>query len=282
MAAHGKYCTPVAITSIVDRQGHEYPVPKTDCSQVVPSGLANTVTSILQGVLTVPGATGTADALFGRPAAAKTGTVDNYDGSWFAGYTPQLASAVWAGIPSSPNKSLGGLTIGGRYYGAVFGATLAGRIWQSTMNAALKGVPAEPFGGVDRYYAIGVKHMVPDVGGLSVGIAETELRQEGFSPTLSGTPVQSSLPIGQVARTSPAAGSQAAAGATVVMYVSGGSHAPPGPHPTQTVRATQSSKPTPSSTPTSTPTTTATTEPTPTVSSSDAGGVFGAQRRARR
>jgi membrane peptidoglycan carboxypeptidase len=281
MAAHGKYCTPVAITSIVDRQGREYPVPKTDCSQIVPAGLADTVTSILQGVLTVPGATGTQDALFGRPAAAKTGTVDNYDGSWFAGYTPQLASAVWAGIPSSPNKSLGGMTIGGRYYGAVFGATLAGRIWQSTMNAALKGVPAEPFDGADRYYAIGVKHTVPDVGGLPVSIAETELRQEGFSPQLSGTPVQSTVAVGQVARTSPAAGSQAAAGATVVMYVSGGRHAEPGPHPTQTVKPTHSSKPTESPTPSSTPTSSPTTEPTPTESPTDGGGVFGepAQRR---
>jgi membrane peptidoglycan carboxypeptidase len=282
MAAHGKYCTPVAITSIVDRQGHEYPVPQTDCSQVVPAGLANTVTSILEGVLRIPGATGTADALYGRPAAAKTGTVDNYDGSWFAGYTPQLASAVWAGIPSSPNKTLGGLTIGGRYYGAVFGATLAGRIWQATMNAALKGVPPEPFGGPDRYYSVGVQHAVPNVAGLTVSIAETELEQAGFNAQLSGTPVQSSVRAGLVARTSPGSGAQAAVGTTVVIYVSGGSHAPPGPRPTITVGPTKSSTPTPTATASSAPTQSTTTEPTPTESPSGGGGVLAQQGAHRR
>ncbi|HVT64633.1 MAG TPA: penicillin-binding protein [Mycobacteriales bacterium] len=276
MAAHGKYCTPIAITSIVDRQGHEYPVPQTDCSQVVPSGLANTVTSILEGVLRVPGATGTQDALYGRPAAAKTGTVDDYDGSWFAGYTPQLAAAVWAGIPSSPNKSLGGLTIGGRYYGAVFGATLAGRIWQSTMNAALKGVPAVPFGGPDRYYSVGVQHGVPNVSGLTVALAESELQQAGFNARVSGTPVQSGVRAGLVAWTSPGAGAQTPVGGTVVIYVSGGGGAPPGPHPTSVPKPTKSGKPLP---PTSseTPSETPSSEPTPTESPTD-GGVFEQQR----
>ncbi|HVV77418.1 MAG TPA: penicillin-binding protein [Mycobacteriales bacterium] len=279
MAAHGRYCSPVAITSIVDRQGHEYPVPSSQCTQVVQPGLANTVTSILQGVLTVPGATGTEDALSGRPAAAKTGTVDNYDGSWFAGYTPQLASAVWAGIPSSPNKSLGGLTIGGRYYGEVFGATLAGRIWQSTMNGALAGVPAAPFSGADQYYTVGVKKAVPDVSGLPVGLAESELRSSGFSPVLSSSPVQSSVPLGEVARTYPAAGSQVGTGATVTIYLSGGAHAPAGPgeHPTTTARPTQK-PPDTTPTPTATSSETPSTEPTPTDSPTDGGGVIGQQR----
>ncbi|HEX3705971.1 MAG TPA: penicillin-binding protein [Mycobacteriales bacterium] len=261
MAAHGKYCTPIAITSIVDRQGNDYPVPQSQCSQVVPTGLANTVTSILQGVLTVPGATGTEDILSGRPAAAKTGTVDDYDGSWFAGYTPQLAAAVWAGIPSSPNKSLGGLTIGGRYYGEVFGATLAGRIWQSTMNGALLGVPAESFSGADNYYSIGVKQGVPDVSGDTIQAAQAALSQAGFSPTVARIEVDSTIPSGRVARTSPTAGSQISVGSTVVIYVSDGI-APP---PTPTLQPTPSQTPTfPVSTETPPPVDT----PTPTVSES--------------
>jgi membrane peptidoglycan carboxypeptidase len=240
MAAHGKYCTPIAITSIVDRQGTHYPVPQSQCSQVVPAGLADTVTSILQGVLTVPGATGTEDVLSDRPAAAKTGTVDDYDGSWFAGYTPQLASAVWAGIPSNPNKTLGGLTIGGRYYGEVFGATLAGRIWQSTMNAALAGVPAVPFSGADNYYSIGVHQGVPDVTGESIANAEAELTQAGFSPKVQDIEVGSSVAVNHVASTSPPAGTQAAVGSTVVIYVSDGITPPPAPsnQPTSPVQPT--------------------------------------------
>ncbi|MGN6472998.1 MAG: penicillin-binding protein [Mycobacteriales bacterium] len=273
MAAHGQYCTPIAITSIVDREGQAYPVPQSQCSQVVPAGLANTVTSILQGVLTVPGATGTQDALTGRPAAAKTGTVDNYDGSWFAGYTPQLAAAVWAGIPSSPNKSLGGLTIGGRYYGQVFGATLAGRIWQATMNAALRGVPPVAFSGPDRYYFVGVQHAVPDVIGLSVGAAESELRQDGFNPVLGGA-IDSSVPLGAVASTSPGAGAEAGTGTTVAVYVSNGHQGPPTSQPTTTVTPTPRGSGSPSPGPSQTPTS----SPSATPSESPSGGVLNRRR----
>jgi membrane peptidoglycan carboxypeptidase len=244
MAAHGKYCSPIAITSIVDRNGHSYPVPKSNCQQVVDPGLANTVTSILQGVLTIPGATGTTDALSGRPAAAKTGTVDNYDGSWFAGYTPQLASAVWAGIPAEPNKTLAGLKIGGITYGEVFGATLAGKIWQATMNAALRGDPVLQFTGPDNFYQIGIKATVPDVTGESPAVAAATLTTDGFSPQVESRTVHSSEPAGTVARTSPPAGAQASIGNTVKIFISDGTP----PKPKKSPSAPPSSPP-PSSAP---------------------------------
>jgi len=246
MAAHGSYCKPIVITKIVDRSGNTYPVPKAHCQQVVPQGLANTVTDILTGVLTKPGATGTTDALTGRPAAAKTGTVDNYDGSWFAGYTPQLASAVWAGIPSSPNTSLGYKTIGGTSYGAVFGATLAGRIWQSTMNAALLGQPIEQFTGPSSYYEIGITTAVPDVTGDTPGNAEAALTQAGFHPVIAPGTVHSAEKLGTVARTSPPAGASASTGAVIQIYISDGV-----PAPVKTPKAPTS--PSPGSSPTQTP-----------------------------
>jgi membrane peptidoglycan carboxypeptidase len=240
MAAHGKYCKPIAITKIVDRSGNTYPVPKAHCQQVVPVGLANTITSILEGVLTKPGATGTADVLSGRPAAAKTGTVDNYQGSWFAGYTPQLASAVWAGIPSHPNESLAGKTIGGTYYATVFGATLAGRIWQSTMNAALQGAPVEQFTGASSYYEIGVTTSVPNVVGQNPGDAEAALIQAGFHPQIVPGAVHSTEKLGTVARTSPAAGASASTGAVISVYISNGT---PAPSPTASRSAPPSAPP---------------------------------------
>ncbi|HVU60254.1 MAG TPA: transglycosylase domain-containing protein [Mycobacteriales bacterium] len=261
MAAHGEYCSPIAITSIVDRDGHHYDVPQSHCRQVVDSGIANTVTSILEGVLTVPGATGTEDALSGRPAAAKTGTVDDYDGSWFAGYTPQLSAAVWAGIPSSPNKSLGGLTIGGVYYGEVFGATLAGRIWQSTLNAALAGVPPAQFSGSQTYTVTAPKQTVPNVVGLSITAAQSTLIQDGYVPKLVRVLVDSTEPEDDVARTDPPAGSVLPAGSTVTVYISDGISPAPGqsaPTPTNqptapTITISPSAPPTPTITPTPTP-----------------------------
>jgi membrane peptidoglycan carboxypeptidase len=227
MAAHGKYCQPIVITKIVDRDGDSYPVPKPPCQQVVPEGLANTVTSILEGVLTKPGATGTEDVLSDRPAAAKTGTVDNYDGSWFAGYTPQLASAVWAGVPASPRISLGYKTIGGRAYGPVYGATLAGRIWQASMNAALQGDPVEQFTGPSSYYEIGITSAVPDVAGQDPGDAEAALTQAGFHPEIVAGSVPSTQKLGTVARTSPPAGASASTGALIKIFISNGT--PPAP-----------------------------------------------------
>ncbi len=222
MAAHGEYCSPIAITSIVDRSGHRYRAPKSHCAQVVPAGLANTVTSILEGVLTKPGATGAGLALSGRPAAAKTGTLDNNVGSWFAGYTPQLASAVWAGDPKHPNKSLNFLPIGPTSYREVFGATIAGPIWKATMDAALAGAPVEQFSGPDQYYSIGVSQTVPDVTGDSPADAEAALRQQGFNPVLAGPQVNSNQQAGTVAMTTPAAGSPATQGSTVVIVLSNG------------------------------------------------------------
>jgi membrane peptidoglycan carboxypeptidase len=247
MAAHGKYCTPIAITKIVDSSGHSYPVPKSTCEQVVPPALANTVTSILQGDLTVPGATATTDILNNRVAAAKTGTVDNYDGSWFAGYTPQLAAAVWAGIPSDPNKSLAGLTIGGSYYPVVFGATIAGRIWQATLNSALAGVPVVPFSGPSQYYQIGITHPVPDVTGDSPSAAQATLTSAGFAPQVASGTVHSSVAAGLVAYTSPPAGSSASTGSVVQIFISDGTPVPAtsSPPPPSSPPPTQSPPPTP-------------------------------------
>jgi membrane peptidoglycan carboxypeptidase len=245
MAAHGKYCKPIVITKITDRQGTSYPVPKPHCTQVVPETLANTVTSILTGVLTKPLATGTADALYGRPAAAKTGTVDNYEGSWFAGYTPQLAAAVWAGIPAKPHESLGYKVIGGRSYGAVFGATLAGKIWQSTMNAALLGAPVEQFTGPSTYYTLGTNKTVPSVVGQSPANAEAALRQLGFSPQIEPGSVASSEPAGTVARTDPSSGASASTGAVVRIFISNGHPAPVAPPSTPPASHKPSAPPSP-------------------------------------
>jgi membrane peptidoglycan carboxypeptidase len=262
MAAHGKYCSPIVITSIVDRNGNSYPVPQKNCQQVVPPGLANTVTSILQGVLTFPGATGTSDALTNRPAAAKTGTVDNYDGSWFAGYTPQLASAVWAGIPAEPNKTLDGLTIGGVTYGEVFGATIAGKIWQATMNAALKGDAVVPFSGPDSFYEIGIQTKVPDVTGDAPGNAETILSQAGFSPQIEAKTVHSTEKAGTVARTSPPGGSESSIGATVKIFISDGIPPKPKKSPSPPPTSPPPTSPPPTPPPTTTPTATPTGTPT--------------------
>jgi penicillin-binding protein 1A len=67
----------------------------------------------------------------GQPAGGKTGTTNDSADVWFVGYTPQLSTAIWMGVPfgrvSLTLAGLGGATGGrypattwGRYYSALF------------------------------------------------------------------------------------------------------------------------------------------------------------------
>ncbi|GGK49191.1 carboxypeptidase [Planomonospora parontospora subsp. parontospora] len=147
IAARGRYCRPMAITRITDRNGRATD-HRPQCRQALDPAIADATADVLSGVFTK----GTMRSVggIGRPAAGKTGTTDDHATAWFAGFTPDLAGAVSLGDPrGSTAHKLRGVTIGGHYYGAVFGASISGPIWKDTMMAALKGVRATPFHPVD-------------------------------------------------------------------------------------------------------------------------------------
>ena len=148
VAAQGVYCTPYVITGMTDVTGKQYKGQRQTCKQVLAANTANELTSMLEGVLTQAGAT--ADGLGlagGRPAAGKTGTTDSSVATWFDGYTPQLAAAVWTGFVSpSAGESMSNMSVGGQYYGGeLFGATISAPIWQQAMNGALADQPVLTF-----------------------------------------------------------------------------------------------------------------------------------------
>ncbi|MBF8193457.1 penicillin-binding protein [Nonomuraea sp. K274] len=147
-ASRGQYCKPLAITEIKDRNGKAKQY-KPKCSQVLDEDVADAVTGILSGVFTK--GTMTEVGGIGRDAAGKTGTTDNYMSAWFAGYTPNLSSAVSIGDPrgTSAHKLIG-ITIGGQYYSYVYGSSISGRIWKDSMMDALKGIEPTEFAPVDR------------------------------------------------------------------------------------------------------------------------------------
>ncbi|WP_188189301.1 transglycosylase domain-containing protein [Nonomuraea sp. SYSU D8015] len=143
IGARGKYCAPMVITKITDRTGKATNY-KPKCKQALDPEVADAAADILSGVFTK----GTMSRVggIGRPAAGKTGTTDSQATAWFAGFTPDLAGAVSIGDPRGAQKyKLNGVTIGGRYYANVFGASIPGPIWKDTMIAALKGVPPTDF-----------------------------------------------------------------------------------------------------------------------------------------
>ncbi|MFC4011918.1 transglycosylase domain-containing protein [Nonomuraea purpurea] len=143
IGARGKYCKPMAITSIKERDG-KVRTFKPQCQQAIDPEVTDAAANILSGVFTK----GTMRSVggIGRPAAGKTGTTDAQATAWFAGFTPDLAGAVSIGDTRGAQKyKLNGVTIGGQYYGSVFGASIPGPIWKDTMIGALQGIPATDF-----------------------------------------------------------------------------------------------------------------------------------------
>ncbi|MCG5212441.1 transglycosylase domain-containing protein [Streptosporangium sp. KLBMP 9127] len=144
--ARGRHCRPLAITEITGKDGSRASIPPA-CTQALDPEVADAVNHVLQGVFAEGTMRGQS---IGRPVAGKTGTNNGYTSAWFAGYTPDLASAVSVGdIRGSYRYPLRDVTIGGRYFGSVQGASLPGPIWISSMTGALRDTPPRRFRGPD-------------------------------------------------------------------------------------------------------------------------------------
>ena len=240
-ANHGIHCDPIVITQIVDRNGKELPVPSANCKQVIPRRIADSVTTILSQVIDgpLPGRTGAAMSL-GRPAAGKTGTVNNSAAVWFVGYTPDLATAVATYDPRGgygyPMKDG---VIGGQYFSQVFGSTLPGPIWRDAMTAALAGTPATPF---DLLAMDGLAYYTPPPPNQCSNSG-------GVTPTYYASTAPSACPTPSSSPTSSNSPSPGGGPSTTPSPSGGGSHSPT-PAPSSTPSPSQSSRtptPTPSS-----------------------------------
>jgi 1A family penicillin-binding protein len=103
--------------------------------EAVSGGNAYLLTKVLEQV--IQRGTGQA-ADIGRPAAGKTGTTNDYKDAWFAGYTPDLAAAVWVGYRyPEPMISVHGIR--------VFGGTFPAAIWRDFMVEAHRDLPVRGF-----------------------------------------------------------------------------------------------------------------------------------------
>ncbi len=95
--------------------------------QVVPSDIASTATTMLEGV--VNGGTGTEAKIPGF-AAGKTGTTENEADAWFVGWNDKLTVAVWVGFPDTATPMLT------QFNGEpVTGGTFPAEIWHNFMVA---------------------------------------------------------------------------------------------------------------------------------------------------
>jgi penicillin-binding protein 1A len=91
---------------------------------------AGTMVRMLEGVITA--GTGTR-AGFGRPAAGKTGTTQDYKDAWFVGFTPDWVCGVWVG--NDDGQPTRGVT----------GGEVPAEIWRRMMTVAHQNIPVHDF-----------------------------------------------------------------------------------------------------------------------------------------
>jgi len=228
---NGIRCSPVPVSAIRGPDQKPLPVPapgKGNCKQVVDPDVAHGVAAIMSSVLNSGGTASTSALANGRPAAGKTGTSDRNNETWFAGYTPQLSTAVWVGTPNDMRneQTLDNVCLnaakGPRCYSVVHGSSVAAPMWKDIMDRLLSSAPVASFPAPSDKIVNGELVAVDDVIGHTVEDATASLEQQGF-PTAVGRRIYSSYRPGIVAGTEPSG--QVNRGSLVTLLISAG----PGP-----------------------------------------------------
>lgn len=185
LANGGVQQDPVAILRIVNRDGkvvEDHSKPQAGSAVVSPQ-LAYYLTHILSDDKARSMVFGTGSALYlaDRPAAAKTGTTDDYRDAWTFGYTPDLVVGTWVG--NNNNAAMG----------QVAGALGAAPIWHDFMTQALAGTPAKDFvrpgGIIERCVNRATGLPLPE--GASCAAGDREIFIDGITPvTLPDTTIK--------------------------------------------------------------------------------------------
>lgn len=135
-ANDGVYNPPYYIDKITDARGKVLYEHTSEGRRVVSVQTARLVTQVLQANVT--GGTGKKARLKNQDAAGKTGTTQENADTWFVGYTPYLATAVWLGSPTGRER----IVIRGS---AVYGADYTAQVWGAYNEAYMSGLTPEPF-----------------------------------------------------------------------------------------------------------------------------------------
>ncbi len=215
----GRFVTPKAIVSVVDRDGKKYNINEVEKDMKIPKGagatveeekvvdetvvptgnafvrnlsgkqvydarLAYVMTSMLRGV--VSSGTGGAARELGPNVAGKTGTTNDYIDAWFVGYTPNVVTAVWTGFDD--NKTLGYGETGGRSPISV---------WKEYMRATIRKFGDDTFdipAGITQEWVD--KKTGRKVAPNSAGSILESFAEMPETPTEEGGTVQKTRPLG--------------------------------------------------------------------------------------
>lgn len=224
LANYGVLNEPYIIERITNADGEVIYQHRPEPRSVLSDQIAAAVVGSMKKVVT-SGTGRRAD--IGRPQAGKTGTATRSTDVWFAGFVPQLTTAVWVGdpdgtIPLEDFTVFNDLEQTEQFYRTAFGGTLAAPIWKQFMEFAVAGLPALDFApeppGTDLYRQTPFTRVPqPDV---ATEIVMEDLYAVGLRGVIEEVP--SNLPQGTFIATEPAAGSTLRQGSQVIVQVSTG------------------------------------------------------------
>jgi len=124
--------SPSAIKLIVDSEGRvieDHRRPQKE--PVITPEAAAMMVEMLQNA--VEAGTGTRARIPGRAVGGKTGTSDEHRDTWFIGFTPQLAAAVWVGNDDFSKMN------------SAYGGYIPAMIFEQFVSKSLKDQPAQAF-----------------------------------------------------------------------------------------------------------------------------------------
>jgi penicillin-binding protein 1A len=91
----GEKISPMAVRLIENRKGELLYSAQPEITNPISSGLAYTITSLMQSV--VQNGTARKVKVLNRPIAGKTGTTNKNVDAWFIGFSPEIVTGVWVG-----------------------------------------------------------------------------------------------------------------------------------------------------------------------------------------
>ncbi|HCA84647.1 MAG TPA: penicillin-binding protein, partial [Streptomyces sp.] len=190
-ASEGEQTDPWSVKT-VKQKGQVVFEHEAKTEQNIDTDVANNVTDVLKTV--VDKGTGTSAQLpAGRPAAGKTGTTDGNKSAWFAGYTPQLSTAIGmfrVNDKAENQKFLEMYGTGGQQ--KIHGASFPAEIWADYMGQALKNEPVLQF---PKPEPIGSKILGPGLKASPTPTpTPTPTESESSEPSTEPTPTPTPTP----------------------------------------------------------------------------------------
>jgi membrane peptidoglycan carboxypeptidase len=229
LSSGGMWCPPNPIDKVFDRRGNEISINAEACEQVVPEGLANTLSNALgRDTVSGTGAPAAGAAGWSLPMSAKTGTTEAHRSAGFLGYTNRYAAVNYIYDDSPDPSDICSFPLRQCNDGDLFGGKEPAETWFTAMSPL-----AQKFGDValpptDPRYVDGAPgSRVPNVSGLPQDRAREELRASGFQVADQVSMQNSAASAGTVLGTSPVG--QVVPGIIVTLIVSNGVTPPPPP-----------------------------------------------------